>query len=296
LKNYIYSEMITGQEQLVSDVVWEVFEEFVAPGYSYEGIETFKNFIQANEIRKATDSGRMFTICCWDGKILAGVIAMRDGNHICLLFVKKDYHRQGIAKELLNRAINKCKKIRPDLTQITVNSSPYAVNIYKRLGFEAVGDQTTRDGITYIPMKMSFTADVSIHEMQIGDYDEIYELWRNTSGMGLSNADKKENIQKFLIKNKGLSYVCRHEDKIIGTILCGHDGRRGYIYHMTVAEEHRGRGIGRRLVEISLEGLKSEGINKWHLFVLADNTIGNAFWASTGWNKREDIFVYSKSI
>lgn len=150
--------MITGQEQLVSDVVWEVFEEFVAPGYSYEGIETFKNFIQANEIRKAADSGRMFTICCWDGKILVGVISMRDGYHICLLFVKKDYHRQGIAKELLKRAINKCKKIRPDLTQITVNSSPYAANIYKRLGFEAVGDQTTRDGITYIPMKMSFAA------------------------------------------------------------------------------------------------------------------------------------------
>ena len=113
--------------------------------------------------------------------------------------------------------------------------------------------------------------------------------------MGLSNADKKENIQKFLIKNKGLSYVCRHEDKIIGTILCGHDGRRGYIYHMTVAEEHRGRGIGRRLVEISLEGLKSEGINKWHLFVLADNTIVMLFGHQRG-GTREKIFLCIQNL
>ena len=143
---------------------------------------------------------------------------------------------------------------------------------------------------------MSLTRDVEIHEMQISDYDEVYELWSKTSGVGLSDADKKENIEKFLIRNKGLSFVCRYKDKIIGTIMCGHDGRRGYIYHVAVAEEYRGRGIGRMLVERSLEKLKSEGINKCHLFVIADNTVGNAFWASIGWDKREDIFVYSKSV
>jgi ribosomal protein S18 acetylase RimI-like enzyme len=144
---------------------------------------------------------------------------------------------------------------------------------------------------------MSITlADVAFQEMQISDYDEIYELWRKTSGMGLSNADKKENIGKFLTRNKGLSYVCRHDNKIVGTILCGHDGRRGYIYHVTVAENYRGRGIGRKLVEISLERLKAEGINKCHLFVFADNACGNAFWSSIGWEKREDILVYSKSV
>lgn len=143
---------------------------------------------------------------------------------------------------------------------------------------------------------MSFTSDLSIHEMQVGDYDEIYELWRSTSGIGLSNADKKENIHKFLIKNKGLCYVCRHENKIIGTILCGHDGRRGYIYHVTVADEYRRKGIGQTLVEKSLSSLKKAGINKCHLFVITDNTAGNDFWASTGWVRREDIFVYSKLI
>jgi ribosomal protein S18 acetylase RimI-like enzyme len=142
--------------------------------------------------------------------------------------------------------------------------------------------------------KVSFASDLSIHEMQAGDYDEIYELWRTTPGIGLSDADKKGNIQKFLVKNKGLCYVCRHENKIIGTILCGHDGRRGYIYHVTVADEYRRKGIGKTLVEKSLSGLKEAGIDKCHLFVIADNAAGNDFWASIGWVRREDILVYSK--
>jgi len=145
-------------------------------------------------------------------------------------------------------------------------------------------------------MVMNDNVDITIHEMRIDDYNEIYELWRNTSGVGLSDADKKENIEKFLTRNKGLSFVCRHEGKIIGTIMCGHDGRRGYIYHVAVAENYRGKGIGRRLVEMCLERLKSEGIDKCHLFVYPDNAIGNAFWTSMGWQKRDDIFVYSKSI
>ena len=138
--------------------------------------------------------------------------------------------------------------------------------------------------------------DACILEMQIQDYEEVYELWCKTPGMGLSDADKKENIEKFLTRNKGLSYICKIKDRIIGTILCGHDGSRGYVYHVTVAKEYRGKGIGKGLVEKSLERLKAEGIHKCHLFVFADNVTGNAFWASTGWSKREDIFVYSKSI
>lgn len=135
-----------------------------------------------------------------------------------------------------------------------------------------------------------------IYEMKTDDYSEIYELWKNTSGVGLSDADTYESISRFLLRNKGLSFVYRHEDKIIGTILCGHDGRRGYIYHVTVAQIFRGRGIGQMLVDKSLQKLKEEGINKCHIFVFNDNEIGNVFWNSKGWNKREDVFVYSKSF
>lgn len=114
--------------------------------------------------------------------------------------------------------------------------------------------------------------------------------------MGLSDADSEQNIQNFLIRNKDMSFCFEEDGKIIATILCGHDGRRGYIYHVTVAEECRGRGIGRLLVEKSLERLKIVAIHKCHLFVFCDNEIGNVFWSSTDWIKREDIFVYSRSI
>lgn len=133
-----------------------------------------------------------------------------------------------------------------------------------------------------------------IREIHLDDYDEIYTLWSRTSGMGLSDADSEQNIRNFLIRNKGMSFCYEENGKIIGTILCGYDGRRGYIYHVTVAEECRGRGIGRLLVEKSLQKLKESGIYKCHLFVFRDNEIGNAFWSSTDWIKREDIFVYSR--
>jgi ribosomal protein S18 acetylase RimI-like enzyme len=137
--------------------------------------------------------------------------------------------------------------------------------------------------------------DILIHQMQIEDYNYIYKLWSSTPGIGLSDADRYESIHKFLKRNKELSYVCRYKNRIIGTILCGHDGRRGYIYHVTVAEKYRERGIGQALVNKSLEQLKKEGIDKCHLFVFADNAIGKVFWTSSGWTLREDIFVYSKS-
>jgi ribosomal protein S18 acetylase RimI-like enzyme len=136
-------------------------------------------------------------------------------------------------------------------------------------------------------------ADIIIEEMQAKDYHEIYRLWEITPGMGLSDADSYENIEKFLSGNKGLSFVCRHEGRIIGTIMCGHDCRRGYLYHVAVEEKYRGQGIGRALVEKSLQKLKEECITKCHLFVKSNNITGNAFWSKTGWQKRDDIFVYS---
>jgi|GEM_PF-367178 len=157
-KGLAYDVLKAGEEQLLSELVWEVFSEFVAPGYSSEGIETFRSFIQGEELKKATEAGKFFTICCWDGETLAGSITVRDGNHIALLFVRKSHHRRGIAKGLFARTMEKCLELMPHLTEITVNSSPYAVDIYKRLGFSAVGEQTTMNGITCIPLSMKIGA------------------------------------------------------------------------------------------------------------------------------------------
>ncbi len=135
-----------------------------------------------------------------------------------------------------------------------------------------------------------------IRELHIDDYSEVYILWSRTAGVGLNEADSRENFKKFLLRNKGLSFCCKKDNRIVGTALCGHDGRRGYLYHVAVAEGYRGKGIGSLLVEKSLGKLEEEGINKCHLFVFADNLSGNAFWSSTGWTKRDDIFAYSKNL
>ncbi|MNI06785.1 Acetyltransferase YpeA [compost metagenome] len=132
-----------------------------------------------------------------------------------------------------------------------------------------------------------------IREMTIDDYELSIGLWRRTEGMALSEADSKESIHGYLNRNTGMSFVCADRGQILGTILCGHDGRRGYMYHVAVDPEYRGQAIGKKLVLSSLEKLRLEGISKCHLMVLADNEIGNEFWTRTGWIRRDGILLYS---
>lgn len=136
-------------------------------------------------------------------------------------------------------------------------------------------------------------SDSGIREMHPDDYAEMLELWKNTPGMGISEADSENCIREFLLRNPGLSFCFKEGNRIVGTSLCGHDYRRGYIYHTAVLPEYRGRGIGRLLVKKNLEQLRAAGIGKCHLFVFMDNTLGNGFWNSAGWTRRSDICVYS---
>ncbi|MNP48484.1 Acetyltransferase YpeA [compost metagenome] len=134
-----------------------------------------------------------------------------------------------------------------------------------------------------------------MREMTISDHDAAIDLWNRTEGMALSDADLRGSIDYYLDRNLGMSFVCTLGDKLIGTILCGHDGRRGYIYHVAVSKEHRGKSIGKNLVEKSLNKLKSEGIMKYHIMVISDNEIGNQFWNIRAWIKREGILLYSSN-
>jgi ribosomal protein S18 acetylase RimI-like enzyme len=138
--------------------------------------------------------------------------------------------------------------------------------------------------------------EFEIREMQIEDYNKAYTLWLNIEGLGLSEADSEENIRSYLYRNKGLSFVCDYKGEIIGTALCGHDGRRGFIYHVAVDKEYWSNGIGKRLVSQCLSKLKDEGILKCHLFVMNNNEIGNGFWNRSGWTFRDDFAVYSKTL
>ena len=112
-------------------------------------------------------------------------------------------------------------------------------------------------------------------------------------GFGIRSVDDSfEGVERFLLRNPGLSTVAEEGGKIVGCILCGHDGRRGCLYHVCVAEDYRMRGIGKAMVVRCMEGLKKEKINKVSLIAFTKNDVGNAFWREIGWLKREDLNYY----
>ena len=140
-------------------------------------------------------------------------------------------------------------------------------------------------------------APINIRVMTPNDYDSVYALWINTPGMGLNlTDDSREGIDKYIRRNPTSCFVAVQEDRVVGAILAGHDGRRGYIYHTAVAPDRRKRGVARRLTESAVEALEKEGIHKTALVVFKKNTVGNAFWESMGFTLREDIAYRNKSI
>lgn len=129
--------------------------------------------------------------------------------------------------------------------------------------------------------------------MSIADYDAAITLWTNADGVRLRDADSRDGIAKYLARNPGLSFIAESAGNIIGTIMAGHDGKRGYIQHLAVAAGHRRLGIGSTLVKLCLDALKQEGILKSHLMVLVENEAAQGFWSSLGWELRADIRLFS---
>ena len=133
-----------------------------------------------------------------------------------------------------------------------------------------------------------------IAEMSIADYEEVYALWAATQGIGLSAADERDAITRYLARNPGMSFVARDEQgRLAGAVLCGHDGRRGFLHHLAVRPDCRGHGTGRALAERCLAALSKEGITKCHLFVYGANQGGRAFWEKIGWNERTTLVIMS---
>ncbi len=125
------------------------------------------------------------------------------------------------------------------------------------------------------------------------DYDEVFAMWQITSKRALSSADERSQMERYLKRNEGLSQVAVIDGKIIGTVLAGHDGRRGFIHHMAVLPEYRRRRIGHALAEKAIEMIRSEGIEKTHIFCYQNNETGQKFWSDFGFVKRDDVFVFS---
>jgi len=138
---------------------------------------------------------------------------------------------------------------------------------------------------------------MEIIELTIENCEEVLSLWQRTEGLGLDkDSDTKERIWIYLQRNPGLSFAAFEKGKIIGAVLCGHDGRRGYLHHLTVAEAYRNKGLGKALVEKVISKLRMLGIRKCNIFVFANNVAGQEFWKRSGWVERTDLKIMSKVI
>lgn len=136
-----------------------------------------------------------------------------------------------------------------------------------------------------------------IRVMKIEDYDGVKALWMTIKGFGIRSIDdSREGVERFLKRNPTTSVVAEEDGKIVGAILCGHDGRRGCLYHVCVKRDYRMKGIGKAMVVFCMEALKQEQINKVSLIAFTQNDIGNAFWKQIGWTKREDLNYYDFTL
>ncbi len=137
----------------------------------------------------------------------------------------------------------------------------------------------------------------TIREMVIEDYPKVYELWMSIKGFGIRSIDdSKEGVGRFIKRNPTTSIVAEADGKVVGAILCGHDGRRGCFYHVCVHESYRKHGIGKEMAVAAMKALQAEQINKVCLIAFTDNEVGNRFWRSVGWTFREDLNYYDFTL
>jgi ribosomal protein S18 acetylase RimI-like enzyme len=137
---------------------------------------------------------------------------------------------------------------------------------------------------------------VRIRDFQPVDYDAVIALWRSAPGVTLRDVDAREPLLAYLDRNSGLSFVADDSTMIVGAVLCGTDGRRGYLQHLAVAPTHRRQGIGRALAQHCLQALAARGIAKCHLMLVVGNDDAAVFWSRIGWIARRDIQLMSHTV
>lgn len=139
----------------------------------------------------------------------------------------------------------------------------------------------------------SASEPVEIDEMTIADYEDVLSLLRASLGVAIRGADSREATERYLARNPNLSFVARCAKRLVGCVMCGHDGRRGYLQHLAVDPSYQRGGIGTELVGRCLRELKRLEIDKIHLDVFVANTPAYQFWTNRGWKRREDILRFS---
>ena len=138
---------------------------------------------------------------------------------------------------------------------------------------------------------------INYRVMTIDDYDAVYNLWINTPGMGLNSTDdSRDGIEKYIKRNPTTSFVAEHDGRVVGVIMAGHDGRRGYIHHTAVLPAYQKCGMAKKLVNCAMTALEAEGIHKVALVAFEKNGIGNGFWEHLGFTRRDDLVYRNKNI
>jgi ribosomal protein S18 acetylase RimI-like enzyme len=137
---------------------------------------------------------------------------------------------------------------------------------------------------------------IAIRPMTPPDIPAVLDLWRASEGMGLGFSDTIEQVTAYLARNPGLSLVALDGPEVVGAILCGHDGRRGFLHHLAVAPSHRRQGIGRAFVDRSIDALRREGILRAHILVFADNAAAMGFWERLGWSLRDHLRIMTRDV
>jgi ribosomal protein S18 acetylase RimI-like enzyme len=143
---------------------------------------------------------------------------------------------------------------------------------------------------------MTIAGSVTTREFVMGDYDHAVALWNRIDSVEICEGDAREEIGAYLERNPKLSRVAEANGEIIGAALCGHDGRRGWIYHLAVAEEYRGRGVGKLLLDDCLRGLREAGLKRAIILVAGDNPAGHKFWLREGWEDIDGAIPMTKEL
>jgi N-acetylglutamate synthase len=143
---------------------------------------------------------------------------------------------------------------------------------------------------------MATSGTITTREFRMDDYDGATALWQGVEGVEICEGDSREEIQEFLERNPRLSQVAEVDGKIVGVAMCGHDGRRGWIYHLAVAAEYRGQKVGKRLLDACVEGLRSAGLKRAIILVAGDNPVGRDFWLRNGWEEITGAIPMTREI
>lgn len=232
-----------------------------------------------------------------DGIVGCGAIGpywdKQDESALFTIFVHPDHQGKGIGRAIIETLEKDEFALRAK--RIEIAASITGLPFYKKMGYSFKDENAELDEERLYRLE-KFRKTI-VRDMAIDDYDSVYDLWMSCKNMGFNNLDdSRAGIEKYLNRNPATCFVAEQDNSIVGVVLAGHDGRRGFIHHMAVAENCRRQGIATDLLERAIDALKEEGINKAALLVFSRNEAGNAFWERQGFIIRNDVKYRNKTL